>query len=541
MVLFVLSFVFIFYQMNKVQGSFASLEAQSERALMASEIGSLFRSKYIRISDYERTGSFDEADYRERDQQLKEYIEALRERIDSSEAEKVFASIVENDQKFDKLVEDILNVTSKIDRSYYIAELDRVRSETIELTTQLTELTHEQMKQAGTTARSSINYMRDMYLIAFLLAALAGTVMFLLLGRYISRSLNNAVHVAEQISEGNLAVSQMAVTTRDELGTLSLALNKMVSHLRQLIEGIVRTAEQVASSSEQLTASAEETSKATNEIAESIQEVAAGADRQVTQTTEVKQIVGDISGGMEQIAHSVQQVNEASMQSAKQAENGTEVIKQTIKQMDVIDGTTQSAAELVEQLNAKSQEIGEIILLITEIAEQTNLLALNAAIEAARAGEHGRGFAVVADEVRKLAEQSGSSANRISQLISSIQEDIKQSVASMQQGRSAVQEGLAYVDQAGSAFTAITARVNDVSAQLQEVTAAVQQMTASTQSMVSNVQETAQVALEAADYSQKVAASVEEQNASMQEITASAENLAALAEELQKLVSRFKL
>ncbi|WP_082129985.1 methyl-accepting chemotaxis protein [Aneurinibacillus tyrosinisolvens] len=320
-----------------------------------------------------------------------------------------------------------------------------------------------------------------------------------------------------------------------------VSINNMVRSLRGLIQQIDFTIKQVAASSEQLTANAGESSKASEVIAHTIQEVAVGSERQVHSVGKSSKTVAEMSTSVQRIAMSSQNVTDAAIHALETALTGNQAIETAIKQMNSISRTTDSLAETVKGLGERSQEIEQIIEVITEISTQTNLLALNAAIEAARAGEHGRGFAIVADEVRKLAEQSGSSAQKIAQLIATIQKETNQAVQSMQTATKEVADGIETVNTAGASFGQIQQSVNEVDNQIKGISTAVQQVVTGTEQMVHSIDIVTRVAEEAAAGTQNVSAAAEEQLASMQEITASSSSLSQMADELQTLVKKFKV
>nr|WP_275581922.1 methyl-accepting chemotaxis protein [Brevibacillus fulvus] len=243
---------------------------------------------------------------------------------------------------------------------------------------------------------------------------------------------------------------------------------------------------------------------------------------------------------MEIIAKNAEDVTDIAKRAVQRATSGGESVKTVVTQMNTINQTVLESAAVVKVLGDRSQEISQIIEVITGIAAQTNLLALNAAIEAARAGEHGRGFAVVADEVRKLAEQSSASAERISQLISLIQEEIIQTVSAMDTATAEVANGMVTVQAVGETFKHIHENINEVTQEITEVTEAIVKASAGSEQLGELMNHVAAIANESAAGTQTVSAATEEQLASMEEITASAHSLAKRAEELLSLINQFK-
>jgi methyl-accepting chemotaxis protein len=225
----------------------------------------------------------------------------------------------------------------------------------------------------------------------------------------------------------------------------------------------------------------------------------------------------------------------------QQAEQGSESVKKAVNQVNMIRTSVSNSADIVRILGERSQSIGQIVEVITGIASQTNLLALNAAIEAARAGEQGRGFAVVADEVRKLAEQSEQSAGEIAKLIQQIQGDTSKAVSSMDDGMQEVESGIALFQESSDSFTQILHTANSVTEQIKQLSDATGIMSAASQNVVHSLSEVMEISRNFEMNSQSVAAASEEQFASMEQISESSKSLSELANELQLLISGFTI
>ncbi|MGZ4107351.1 MAG: HAMP domain-containing methyl-accepting chemotaxis protein [Tumebacillaceae bacterium] len=363
----------------------------------------------------------------------------------------------------------------------------------------------------------------------------------LLISRVIASPVVRISAIAEQIAEGNLTGEQLHIRNRDEIGDLATSFNKMAHNLRELIRNVGFSAEQVASSAAELTASAEQTTSSTVQISSTIQQMAAGSDDQMRSVESSVQSINELSAGVEEIAASANFVSSLATRSAEVAANGVSSIQTASEQMHSINSTVGGLAQAVKGLEVRSQEISQIVEVITGIANQTNLLALNAAIEAARAGEQGRGFAVVADEVRKLAEQSANSAQQIADLIHAIEEETSQTAESMAQASQEVATGMSVVQSAGESFELIMKSIADVADQIRDVSAASEEMSTSTVGTVRAIQSISEVAEETASGTQNISAATQEQLASMEEITSSANGLSNMAEELHDLVSKFRV
>lgn len=376
------------------------------------------------------------------------------------------------------------------------------------------------------------------------IVSISTVILSIIVGLFITRIIVSPIKQLQSLmskAEDGDFTSRGDYKSKDEIGQLVTSYNNMISGLKNIVKSVSETSGIVAASSEQLSASAEQSAQTSEHISANIQELAIGSDDQVHSIEESSNIINEISNYAQQINKNATQVSESAFETSEISIEGKRSIERVIKQMSSINSNVSILGSSIKSLSDSSTEIGKINEVITAIAAQTNLLALNAAIEAARAGEAGKGFAVVADEVRKLAEQSANSAKQITSLIKHIQNDTGATLESMESTIKEVEEGLNVVKDAGLSFEKIEKSVNGVVTQLQDVTFAINELSSGTGQVASSVTKVKSIAEEAASSTQNISSATEQQLASMAQIASASLNLAKISEELQEMIMKFKI
>jgi methyl-accepting chemotaxis protein len=383
---------------------------------------------------------------------------------------------------------------------------------TVDLGETITRLTSDMYTNQLTSRDADAAQARTLQLSCTALALLLGILAAVLITRQITRPLQDTLVVVERIASGDLS-HNLEVTRRDEIGVLQLGIQRMGSTLRDLIGGIRDGVTQIASAAEELSAVTEQTS--------------AGVNSQKTETDQVATAMHEMSATVQEVARNAEQASQAASEADKQARAGDQVVAQAVAQIERLANEVGRSAVAMNELEQESGRIGKVMDVIKAVAEQTNLLALNAAIEAARAGEAGRGFAVVADEVRGLAQRTQQSTEEIESLVAGLQNGTRQVSSIMLSSRELTDSSVELARKAGTSLGSITQTVSSIQAMNQQIAAAAEQQS-------SVAEEISRSILNVRDVSEQTASASEETAASSIE-------LARLGNQLQQLVSHFKV
>ncbi len=353
---------------------------------------------------------------------------------------------------------------------------------------------------------------RTLQITCTLLALVLGILAAAVITRQITRPLQDTLNVVERIASGDLTHT-MTVTRRDELGVLQQGIQRMGSTLRDLIGGIRDSVVQIASAAEELSAVTEQTS--------------AGVNSQKVETDQVATAMHEMSATVAEVARNAEQASEAASTADKEARAGDKVVGEAIVQIERLAAEVLRSTDAMTLLEQESDKIGKVMDVIKAVAEQTNLLALNAAIEAARAGEAGRGFAVVADEVRGLAQRTQKSTEEIEALVAGLQNGTRQVSSIMLSSRELTNSSVMLTRKAGTSLESITLTVSNIQAMNQQIAAAAEEQSAVAEEISRSI-------ISVRDVSEQTASASEETAASSVE-------LARLGGQLQTMVSHFKI
>ncbi len=362
-------------------------------------------------------------------------------------------------------------------------------------------------------ARSDANAALVKSIAASLIAVVVAIIVAVLLIRSITAAVNKVLNVLRAIAAGDLTQDQLRMTSKDEMGELARATDRMSDSLTELVTQVSQATREVASAATQIAASSEE--------------MATGMKEQTDQVSQVSAAIEEMSQSIVEVAKKSGEAASNAGESGKTAQDGGQIVDKTIDGMSSISQAVTASASAVQELGKRGEQIGAIIKVINDIADQTNLLALNAAIEAARAGEHGRGFAVVADEVRKLADRTTKATEEIAGSIQAIQTETGQAVERMNAGTKEVEQGVHLATDAGKSLAQIVTAAQNVATMIQSIAAAAEQQSSASEEISRNIE--------------AISAVTKQANEGAGQAAAAAAQLSSKAEQLQVLVSRFRM
>lgn len=364
-------------------------------------------------------------------------------------------------------------------------------------------------------------------------------VAFLLAG-YTTKPILVLLAAANRIAEGDLSIKSINVKSKDEMGILGKAFEKMLINLKELIDQVKEHSSRVTQSSKEMIEVCEQQTKVITNTADNVNRIAEGTLLVGSSIDKTTSNMNDLDKTINDISEKSNVVSDVVFDASAYSEKGSDALTKVNLSMKSIHQSVNDTAMVINKLGEHLKAIGQITEVIKGISEQTNLLALNAAIEAARAGEQGKGFAVVADEVRKLAEQSGEAAGQVRNLIDGIENETENVVMVMNKGICEVNSGSEVINEANSYFELIFKAIQEISVSIKEVNTSVSHMTKNGKQVFENLNTMLELSEKVTAETQAISSATEEQVASIEEMTASAQSFGQMSENLEKITKRFR-
>ncbi|WP_172253516.1 methyl-accepting chemotaxis protein [Saccharibacillus deserti] len=480
--------------------------------------------------------------------QTKEANDALYEQIESS---RMSPEMSKQYGMFQTILPDYRTAIDKVvalaengenDQAYGVFE-KIVQPLRVEMNGKLKTISELQAREAETNSQKAMA-LKAGSLVLILSLLIGGLILLLVTGYLIARAISNPLRNIQQLMQnaenGDLTVRADYVS-RDEIGLLSASFNGMIGGLRVIIQKVDESAVTLSASAQQLTASAEQTSVASGHIASSSGQLSDGFETQTQSVAEVTNSAEQLADNMNNIRGGSESIAELAGHTESSARDGLNEVQDVLRQMQDIESSVGHAGSVIVSLERQIEDIDMLVSAIQQVAKQTNLLALNASIEAARAGEAGRGFDVVAQEIRKLAESAAQSASEITETVRSVQGESRKAVVSMDEAAGRVKHGVEGAGRVSESFAAIQQSIADVSGRIGQISHTIASASGQSTEIGRAMQSISRVTEQGAAGLQEVSAASEEQLSTMEEVNGSARHLSRLAEELQQEMTKFTL
>lgn len=518
---------------------------KNELSNYAGELVTLYQEKYLFIPEYQLL-SEDEmlSQYMDISIEFVEVAKKIKPLLNSNQLAS-FDQMIENNHELDQYFFSMIVPNVQQINTDEFAELQAVAHQ---LKTETTQLGQELMSAATDDSEQALGLaqadLKKVTLILITSAASSIVISLILLfftSRNISGSLRNIVQHSGDIASGSLNINPLPVKGEDEVGQLSDAMNHMSTSLREMISEIQGLSGDVDQQSSALLASSVEVKAGSEQVAVTIEEMAKGSVSQADSSVEISENTQTFGLEIARAGEHSNELNVFSNEVLEASTSGDKLMKDTIKQMMIIHDSMKASLERITSLEHKTHSITELVDVIQSIADQTSLLALNASIEAARAGESGRGFSVVASEVRNLSEEVAQSVTEISGIVFSIIEETAQISAELNQGYSEVDKGAEQMELTGESFSAINSNVEEMSDKVGTISEIFKIIEQSSSAINESVEQIAAVTEESAAGSEEISASVNAQAQSVDNISSSAEQLSGMVERMNMLIQRFRL
>lgn len=508
----------------------------SQNLAMSSSVRLSAALSYVITGDEKYIDTFNE--YRK----LAEENNAIIEKHDNSENRQKLVEIAR--EWSNGVNKDVFEVYKNGDHEKALKNLTSINNLVTEVRLGYEDLAKKRAESIKVTGQDVVKTSSNNKLIGLIVSivmTILGVAIAIVTAHQISNPLKVVSERMDELADGHLDHKPLENTRRDEIGTLMDAANEMNAKLKETIQSIRTVSQSVAASSEELSQSSIEVKTGSEQIASTMQELAAGTETQASASSDLAETMTTFARHIQETTDEGNSLKQHSSQVQQLTSTGKELMTTSTEQMETINEIVLDSVRKVEGLNEQSAEISKLVSVIDDISNQTNLLALNAAIEAARAGEHGKGFAVVADEVRKLAEQVQFSVTDISTIVNRIQSETSNVTQSLQAGYEEVKKGTLQINDTSKTFDNISGAVEDMIENIDTISSNLDKVLQDTESINHSIDEIASISEESAAGVEQTTATVQESASTMELVTKSAGQLATMAEQLNSQLQKFKL
>ena len=518
-------------------------DAAEARLLEISELNSLFKSKDIALHDVLAGRDEGHAErFRELSAAFRGRAQALLQSELADEQKLRLEQIVEKDAAYDALfAESIAPAGANGDPRQALAADAGMRDEITALLERM--LDEEQASRSGWSDQTYSQIRGNTLVLAFsiLVSAIVGLTLVVLVSRNVQRSLHEVVHMADEIAGKKLHIPDMEYLEEDEIGRLADSMNRMKMTLKNLLEEITRTSGTVADESKKLTRITGVVGTGSGEITATMRDLSRRSESQAETSSRLAERMEHYSAQIAAVVRDKDLLSSRSQRMFSLTMEGSAHMESSTEKMNAIDGSIDESLRLVKGLDEKTAQISAIVKVIKDIADQTGLLALNAAIEAAKAGEHGRSFSVVADNVRKLSEQVQASVGHIARVAADIQQESKNAVHSLDRGYRMVSDGKTLVETTGDTFRRLEEEIDEIGAQIGRMSASLDEVGNQTVAIRSFLRDTVAMAEQTAAGVSEVTSIAEEFRRAMEEVQGSVSYLGQEADKLNAMINQFRL
>ncbi|PTW00867.1 methyl-accepting chemotaxis protein [Halanaerobium saccharolyticum] len=444
----------------------------------------------------------------------------------------LFAQTIDNQWFIDNQVEGENIITTEIDNNYLLKE-------------QITENLALAVEIPNSEMLAPVNSLGQNILTVSIISLFLALIITVLFISWQLKPLSAFMEAFRNMKNGDLRdqvkMEGKNLKRKDEIGIMAGIFNEMLDELKGLVIDIDQQARNLNQSAEKMDNNSREVSKGAEEVGLAVENLSAGSEEQLAQIEESNNNVQRLNNEIKEVDSNAEEISKGAQEVLSSIEKGNQTVDSSIKNINDLSQETSEVAKLIQNLGTMSEEIGDIVVLINDISNQTNLLALNAAIEAARAGEAGRGFSVVADEIRSLAEESADATEQISKLIEKIQSGVNQAVNSMDENEELVDASVGSIEETNDIFKEIRNVSNDLGNSINNVVKRIASMREESENVENAINDIAKVTRDFASSSEQISASTEEQSASTDEILDTAVELKTMSEELINNINDFQV